>query len=196
MIHLNLYLHEFIFGLFLRCWEGSNWKKYKLIEHVSKDLMLLIVAWWKSWLQNPGHQIQLKRQFFETIKYKLGHLIQFIKNSLKRFEFIFVSGHNSFFHLTKSAPITSVFVSVAEILHMTWFVLWVKDSAKLRALSAKNVFTCQTALRAYVLTWLTCLRAHVPTFLACSRVNVPWVLTCFTDQGVFRTYVLTCQRPL
>ena len=37
------------------------------------------------------------------------------------------------------------------------------ESAKLRALRAKNVLTCQRALRAQVPTWLACLRAHVPT---------------------------------
>ena len=47
-------------------------------------------------------------------------------------------------------------------------------SAKLRVIRAKNVITCQRALRAYILTCqralrayvLTCLRAHVPTCLA------------------------------
>ena len=52
--------------------------------------------------------------------------------------------------------------------------------AKLRALRAKNVLTCQHALRAYV---LTCL--------ASSRGNVSCVLTCLR---ALRVYVLTCQR--
>ena len=37
------------------------------------------------------------------------------------------------------------------------------ESAKLRALRAKNVFACQLALRAYVLTCLRALRAYVLT---------------------------------
>ena len=34
------------------------------------------------------------------------------------------------------------------------------ESAKLRALRAKNVLACQRALRAHVPTCLACLRAH------------------------------------
>ena len=95
--------------------------------------------------------------------------------------------------------------------------LW-QESAKLRALRAKNVLTCQRALRAhvptcltcqralraYVLTCLACLCAHVPTGLACLRANVPCGLTCsralrvyvLTCQCALRAYVLTCQRAL
>ena len=43
--------------------------------------------------------------------------------------------------------------------------LYFIESAKLRALRAKNVLTCQRALRAYVLTCLACLRANVPCVL-------------------------------
>ena len=39
-------------------------------------------------------------------------------------------------------------------------------SVKLRVIRAKNVITCQRALRAYVLTCKRALRAHVPTCLA------------------------------
>ena len=69
--------------------------------------------------------------------------------------------------------------------------LW-QESAKLRALRAKNVLTCQRALRAhvpYVPTCLACLRAHVSCVLMCSRANVLCVLTC---QRALRAYVLTC----
>ena len=51
------------------------------------------------------------------------------------------------------------------------------ESAKLRALRAKNVLTC-----------LACLSAHVPTCLACSSALRTYVLT-----GQ-RAYVLTCQH--
>ena len=51
-----------------------------------------------------------------------------------------------------------------------------KESAKLRALRAKNVLTCQRALRAYVLT--------------CQRAFCAYVLTC---QRALRASVLPCQ---
>ena len=46
------------------------------------------------------------------------------------------------------------------------------ESAKLRALRAKNVFTCQRALRTYV---LTCQRGHVQM---CQRACRDYVPTC------------------
>ena len=49
----------------------------------------------------------------------------------------------------------------------------VYESAKLRALRAKNVLACQRALRAYVLTCQRASRAPVPTCLACLRVHLP-----------------------
>ena len=74
---------------------------------------------------------------------------------------------------------------------------FIKESAKLRALHAKNVLACQLALHAYVLACsranvpcvltysrakvpclFTCSRADVPCALTCSRANVPCVLTC------------------
>ena len=54
-----------------------------------------------------------------------------------------------------------------------------KQSAKLRALRAKNVLACQHALRAYVLTCQRALRAYV--------------LTC---QRALRAYVLVCKRAI
>ena len=73
------------------------------------------------------------------------------------------------------------------------------ESTKLRALRAKNVLTCQRAVRTYVLTcqsalrayvltcqralgayMLTCQHANVSCVLKCSRANVPCVLTCLT----------------
>ena len=51
------------------------------------------------------------------------------------------------------------------------------ESAKLRALRAKNVLACQLALRAYVLT--------------CQRALCAYVLTC---QCALRAYVVTWQR--
>ena len=49
------------------------------------------------------------------------------------------------------------------------------ESAKLRALHAKNVFTCQRALRTYVLTCLAWSRAHVQM---CQRACCDYVPTC------------------
>ena len=76
-------------------------------------------------------------------------------------------------------------------------------SAKLRALRAKNLLTCQRALRAYVLMYqrvmhayvfmcLAWLRAHVLTCFTCSRANV-FCAYVLTYQRVLRAYVLTCQ---
>ena len=48
-------------------------------------------------------------------------------------------------------------------------------SVKLRVIRAKNVITCQRALRAYVLTCKRALRAYVIT---CSRANVSCILIC------------------
>ena len=62
---------------------------------------------------------------------------------------------------------------------------YLSESAKLRALCAKNVVTCQ------LFCVLTCSRANVPCMLTCSRANVPCVLTF---QRALRAYVLTCQR--
>ena len=47
-----------------------------------------------------------------------------------------------------------------------------RESAKLRALRAKNVLTCLRALPAYVLTCLACYA------LTCQRALHPYVLTC------------------
>ena len=52
------------------------------------------------------------------------------------------------------------------------------ESAKLRALRAKNVLACQHASRANVPCVLTCSLANVPCVLTCSRANVPCMLTC------------------
>ena len=51
------------------------------------------------------------------------------------------------------------------------------DSAKLRALRAKNVLTCQSVLHASVLT--------------CQRALPAYMLIC---QRALRVYVFTCQR--
>ena len=64
------------------------------------------------------------------------------------------------------------------------------ESAKLRALSTKTVFTCQHALCAYVLTCQRVLRAYVLTYQCVMRA---YVLTC---QRVLRAHVLKCQRVL
>ena len=64
------------------------------------------------------------------------------------------------------------------------------ESAKLRVLGAKNVLTCQRALRAYVLTFQCTLGAYV---LTCQRALRAYMLTC---QRALRAYVLTCQRGL
>ena len=63
------------------------------------------------------------------------------------------------------------------------FLFSVDESAKLRALRAKNVLTWQRVLRAYVLTYWRTLSVYVLTcqcdlVLRCSRTNVPCVLTC------------------
>ena len=52
-----------------------------------------------------------------------------------------------------------------------------EDSAKLRALRAKNVLVCQRVLRAYV--------------LKCQRASRAYVLTCLRALSF---YLLTCQR--
>ena len=75
------------------------------------------------------------------------------------------------------------------------------ESAKLRAMRAKNVLTCQRALCDYVLTCQRALRAYVFTcqhalrvyVLTCERAFRAYVLTC---QRALRAYVLTCQRAL
>ena len=61
-----------------------------------------------------------------------------------------------------------------------------RESAKLRALRAKNLLTCQRVV---------CSRAHVPTCLAClitcSRAKVPCALTCSSANVL---YVLSCSN--
>ena len=57
-----------------------------------------------------------------------------------------------------------------EVLQKLACVL--EESAKLRALRAKNVLACQRALRAYVLTCQHALRAYVLTCLECLRAHV------------------------
>ena len=70
----------------------------------------------------------------------------------------------------------------------SWLLLnnFLVKSAKLRALRAKNMLTCQCTLLAYVLTCLTCSRAHVPTCLACLRAHVRMCVACL------RAHVPTC----
>ena len=62
-----------------------------------------------------------------------------------------------------------------------------KESAKLRALRAKNVFTCQPDFYADVLTCQRAFRAHVPA---------PCVPTCLPCSGTNVSCVLTYQRAL
>ena len=87
---------------------------------------------------------------------------------------------------TFTSSMQNVKTYTKELMFKNIFVI---ESAKLRALPAKNVLacqrvlrayvlTCQRALRAYLLTCLRALRAYGPTCLACLRVNVPCVLTC------------------
>ena len=57
---------------------------------------------------------------------------------------------------------------------------WLCKSAKLRALCAKNVLTCQRALHAYVDTYQRALCAYVPT---CQRALRAYVLTY--QQAIF-----------
>ena len=59
------------------------------------------------------------------------------------------------------------------------------ESTKLRA---KNVLTCQRAVRTYVLTCQRALRAYV---LTCQRALGAYMLTC---QRALRAYVLKCQH--
>ena len=58
-------------------------------------------------------------------------------------------------------------------------------SAKLRVIRAKNVITCQRALRAYILKCQRSLRAYV---LTCQRVLHTDLLICLTCP---RAHVLT-----
>ena len=69
-----------------------------------------------------------------------------------------------------------------ELMFKNIFVI---ESAKLRALPAKNVLVCQRVLRAYVLTCQRALRAYLLTFLRALRA---YVLTCLR---ALRAYVLT-----
>ena len=90
--------------------------------------------------------------------------------------------------------------------HINVFIInllehFTKESAKLRALRAKNELACQRALPAYV---LTCLRALCAYVLTCVRALRASVLTCLcalrayllTCQSVLRAYVLTCKRAI
>ena len=64
----------------------------------------------------------------------------------------------------------------------------ITESAKMRALHAKNVLARQRAFLAYM---LTCQRALFANVLMCQCALHIYVLTC---QSALRTYVLTCQR--
>ena len=83
------------------------------------------------------------------------------------------------------------------IIIIMFSLAFIKESAKLRALRAKNVLACQRALHAYVLTRsranvpcvLTYSRANVPCVFTCSRANVPCVLTCQCVLRVTCSYV-------
>ena len=66
----------------------------------------------------------------------------------------------------------------------------IEESVKLHALRAKDVLTCQRALRAYV---ITCQRALCAYMFTCQCVLHAYVLTC---QLSLHAYVLTCQRAL
>ena len=66
----------------------------------------------------------------------------------------------------------------------------VLESAKLHALRAKDVLTCQRALRAYVVTWKRAFHAYVLTWQHTLRAYF------FTCQCALRAYALTCQRAL
>ena len=65
-----------------------------------------------------------------------------------------------------------------------------KESAKLRALHAKNVLTCQCALHAYM---PTCQHALHTYLLTCQHALHAYMFTC---QHALHAYVLTCQRAL
>ena len=75
------------------------------------------------------------------------------------------------------------------------------ESAKLRALRAKNVLTRQRPLRVYVLTCqrnlhtyvLTCVRALHAYVLTCQRALRAHVTTC---QCALREYMLICKRAI
>ena len=68
--------------------------------------------------------------------------------------------------------------------------LYYRDSAKLRALRAKNVFTYFACLRDHMPACLACLRAHVLTCLACLPVHVSMCLACLS------AHVPTCLARL
>ena len=63
------------------------------------------------------------------------------------------------------------------------------ESAKLRALRAKKVLTCQRALRAYVLTCQHALRADVLTRQSALR---PLMVTCQLSLSAYVPHVSTC----
>ena len=64
-----------------------------------------------------------------------------------------------------------------ELIKIETFLYQLKKSAKLCTLRAKNVLTCQRALRAYLFT--------------CQRASRAYVFTC---QRALPAYVLTCRR--
>ena len=81
------------------------------------------------------------------------------------------------------------------------FRKYLLESAKLRALHAKNVIACQCALRAYLLMCQCALHAYVPTCLACLRDHMPTCLVCLhgnvlTWQNALCAYVLVCKYAI
>ena len=100
-------------------------------------------------------------------------------SSFKAFCFLFRPSNKTFWkvifvHHWKTKRFTNIFLWTLPIVLVLKFshsnVYY--EAAKLLALHAKNILTCQRVLRAYVLTCQRALRAYVPTCL------VAYVLTC------------------
>ena len=97
--------------------------------------------------------MQLSIIYDESSRCTIWHLVSFFVKSRVSFNFDFLK--SQFFQVLFGPPKL--------------------ESAKLRALRAKNVLTCQRALRAYVPTCFACLRTHVSMCLVCLCGHV---LTC------------------
>ena len=99
----------------------------------------------------------------QSLRFARGNLLALFECQTLYVCHLMVSAKKCFVKLFESCEILSVYK--------------LNESARLRALRAKNVLTCQRALRTYVPMCLACLCAHVLTCLPCSRANVLCVLT-------------------
>ena len=117
----------------------------------------------------------------------------------------------SWIHFKFPLPFTTSYISHVISFYFERIMKYKPyESAKLRALHAKNGLACQHALRAYVVTLqyalraymltcqsalrayvLMCSRAYVPMCLACLRAHAP---TCFACLHAHVQTCLVCAR--